>query len=109
MAKSEHLTCPYNECKKEFEKPVILTDLSKMPRETYYACPHCLTRVDVVVKGETLDSISLETSENALEKTPSWCPFQFGYLKTVPNHAAIPDKCLTCSKLLQCIVKKGDI
>jgi len=106
---SEHLVCPYRECKKEFEKPLMLTDFSRTPRETYYACPHCLTKVDVVVKNQGLSSVSLETSGNALEKAPSECQYQFGYLKTIPRDAAIPDGCLTCSKLLQCFVKKENL
>ena len=106
---TEHLVCPYNECKKEFEKPIILTDFSKMPRETYYACPHCLTKVDVVAKDQGLGSVSLETSGNAAEQTPSKCPYQFGYLKTLPRDTAVPDGCLTCPKLLQCFVKKENL
>lgn len=106
---SERLVCPYNECKREFERPLVLTDFSRMPRETYYACPHCLTKVDVLVKSQSLDSVSLETSRNAPEKTPSECHYQFGYLKTLPREATIPDGCLTCPKLLQCFVKKENL
>ena len=106
---SEHLICPYNECRKDFEKPLMLTDFSKMPRETYYVCPHCLTKVEVVAKDSNLDSISVETSRNPVEKTPMECAYHFGYLKTLPKEAAIPDGCLTCSKLLQCFVKKENI
>jgi len=104
--KSDHLTCPYGECRKEFERPIVLTDFSKTPRETYYACPHCLTKVDVVAKGSSLGSVSVEGSENALDRAPSECGFGFGYLKTLPKDAAIPDECLVCSKLLQCFVKR---
>jgi len=108
---SEHLTCPYNECRKVFERPLVLTDFSRTPRETYYACPHCLTKVDVVVKDphKSMDSVSVETSGNAPEKTPSECQYQFGYLKTLPRETTIPDGCLTCSKLLQCFVKKENL
>lgn len=106
---SEHLVCPYSECKKGFEKPLMLTDFSSMPRETYYACPHCLTKVDVVVKDQRLGVVSLETSGNAPEKTPSECPYRFGYLKTLPRDHAIPDGCLTCPKLLHCFVKKENL
>ncbi len=106
---SEHLVCPYRECKKEFEKPLVLTDFSNTPRETYYACPHCLTKVDVVVKDKGMDSVSVESSDGASEKAPSECHYRFGYLKTLPRDATIPDGCLTCSKLLQCFVKKENI
>lgn len=106
MAKSEHLTCPYGECKKGFERPVMLTDYSKMPRETYYACPHCLTKVDIVAKDRNISTVSLGTSEKILEKPPSECHFKFGYLNDLTSNASIPDACLTCSELLHCIVKK---
>jgi hypothetical protein len=106
---SERLVCPYNECRREIGKPIMLTDFSKTPRETYYACPHCLTKVDVVVKDQSLDSVSLATSKGASEKTPSECPYRFGYLNTLSRDAAIPDGCLICPKLLQCFVKKENL
>lgn len=87
----------------------MLTDFSKMPRATYYACPHCLTKIDVMVKDRSLDSVSLETSEGGPEKAPSECSHRFGYLKTLPRDTTIPDGCLTCPKLLQCFVKKENI
>jgi len=106
---SEHLVCPYRECRKEFERPVMLTDFSKVPRETYYACPHCLTKVDVMARDRGMDKVSVGSSERASEKTPSECGFRFGYLKSLPRDAAVPDGCLTCSKLLQCFVKKDNL
>jgi len=33
--------CPNQECKKIFQKPVALTDLSQTPPRVYSACPHC--------------------------------------------------------------------
>ena len=107
--KLDHLRCPYNECRKEFEKPLMLTDFSKTPRETYYACPHCLTKVEVVAEDSNLGSVYVETSGNPVEKPPTECGYHFGYLKTLPKEAAIPDGCLTCSKLLPCFVKKKNI
>ena len=107
--KLDHLVCPYNECKKEFEKPLTLTDFSQIPRETYYACPHCLTKVDLVAKDSNLDLVSVETSGNPVEKAPTECAYHLGYLKALPKEASIPDGCLTCPKLLQCFVKKESI
>ena len=107
--KTDHLVCPYNECKKDFEKPLVLTDFSRTPRETYYACPHCLTKVDVVVKDSDMNSVSVETSVNPVEKPPTECAYRFGYLKTLPKEAAIPDGCLTCPELLRCFVEKENI
>ena len=104
--KPDHLVCPYGECGKGFERPIVLTDFSKTPRETYYACPHCLTKVDVVAKDSCVDSVSVKTSGSHMEKPPTECSHHYGYLKTLPKEAGIPDECLTCPNLLQCFVKK---
>ncbi|MFQ5999842.1 MAG: hypothetical protein ACE5J6_03600 [Candidatus Bathyarchaeia archaeon] len=68
-----------------------------------------MTKVDVVVKDQSLDSVSLATSKSTPEKAPSECSYRFGYLKSLPKDAGIPDGCLTCPKLLQCFVKKENI
>lgn len=33
--------CPNPECRKIFQKPIVLTDLSKTPARVHPACPHC--------------------------------------------------------------------
>jgi len=87
----------------------MLTDMSKVPRETYYACPHCLTKVEISVKNQNnLKSVSVKTSENAEEGPLLECPHRFGYLKTLPEDAPIPDECLTCPRMIRCFVKKGN-
>ena len=37
------------------------------------------------------------------EEDPSGCPHHFGYLTSRPKNAAIPQKCLICPKLTDCI------
>ena len=81
------LTCPNIGCGKTFQKVLILTDLSKKTRTTYYACPHCFSKVEIVVKEE----------EPHLE-----CPYYFGFLKMLPKKTAIPEDCLTCPKIIEC-------
>ena len=106
MTKTQSLICPYNECKRNFDQPVMLTDLSNTPRKTYYACPHCLTKVDLIAKDPTLNKVSLEASaDETPEKAPNECTFQLGFVSTQTD-SVIPDSCLTCSKLLQCMVKR---
>ena len=75
--------CPNAECGKMFQNALVLTDLSKKPHETYHACPHCFSKVSIVVKTE--------------------CQHYFGYLKKLPKNASIPDECLTCPKITQCL------
>lgn len=43
--------CSYEYCKKEFNTPVLVTNFSFTPRkETYFACPHCLTKIEKATK-----------------------------------------------------------
>lgn len=48
--------CPNPECRKVFEKPVSLTDLSTRPPRGYLACPYC---------GRDLEGISKVTPEES--------------------------------------------
>ena len=103
MFESKAFICPYFQCRRTFRKPLMLTDSSKIPRETYYACPHCLSKVDVTIDNvETGHKFSVKASErNELARLVE-CPHYFGYLKSLPNNSSIPDKCFACTNLLQC-------
>jgi len=103
MFESKAFVCPYSKCRKTFQKPLMLTDASKMPRETYYACPHCLSRVDVAVDNkENMHEFSIRASERNELTILVECPHYLGYLKNLPKDISIPDKCLTCANLIQC-------
>ena len=144
--------CPNPECKKVFEKPVQLTDLSTRPPRGYLACPHCGGDLDTTSMGvskskkdheplplkeaqlrtENLPVITenseLETSDEAkipkkqtapkstskpkvktkkyeetIFKTPQTCSHFFGYVRTVPKDLPVPDECLQCPKLVECV------
>ncbi len=104
---SESLACPYDRCGRRFEQPIVLTDLSRTPRETYYACPYCFSKLEIALESqEKLSSVSVKASDNANVTSPPRCPNYFGYLKTLQREDSVPDMCLTCSKLIQCTVKK---
>ena len=41
--------CSCESCEKEFEKPIMVTNFSVAPqKETYYACPYCLTKISSI-------------------------------------------------------------
>jgi len=42
------------------------------------------------------------------EKAPSGCTHQFGYLAKRPKNDPIPQECLTCSKIVDCMLKMSD-
>jgi hypothetical protein len=42
------------------------------------------------------------------EKGPSGCPHHLGYLANRPKDAPIPQECLTCPKIVDCMLKLSD-
>jgi hypothetical protein len=166
-SKSTSLACPNPQCKKTVSKPILLTNLSERPVESYYACPRCLIKLDLpdepVKSPETvspkaektptkeaekvLEEVEpQETSEATLEELPEkplkeipeekpekpaepleelpeetpakppepsepkgeappGCPHYLGYLSKRPKDASIPDACLTCRKMVKCMLE----
>lgn len=126
MGENPHV-CAYLRCGKAFETPVRLTDLSHKPSsETYYACPHCFSKVDnaEIVRSSSISS-ELEhlhdggygltagvggskkagdVAQKELSKESTLnCPHHVGYLKTRPKNEVVPDGCFLCPKILQCM------
>ena len=102
---NEKLTCPYKGCGKSFDKPTILTDASTIPRQTYYACPYCMSKIDIIV--EKMKIIGVKSTEYpTVFETPAKCAHYFGFLNALPRDAPIPDECLVCPKVLQCNIKR---
>ena len=104
-------------CGEEYEEPVVAELHSGSMIEEYYACPRCLTKVGDVEherKTETRESLeeeeekpqeveetaTVETSK--LEETQT-CPYHMGYLKKRQKGTAIPEGCLTCTKMIDCM------
>lgn len=129
--KSEGLVCPYSGCGQSFEQPVLVTDCSKLPRETYYACPHCMLRLELLLDGrgeDGLGHVHVKAVDDALLSTlkagdksnrlgegvsssqasrPSKsCRHFLGYLRSLPEGIGIPDECAVCPNIVQCYVKK---
>jgi len=99
------LKCPYKGCEKSFDKPTVLTDLSEIPRETYYACPYCNSRIDIIV--EDVKIVGVKTTEYPkVFDSPAKCAHYFGFLNALPTDTPIPDECLICPKVLQCGFKR---
>lgn len=164
--------CPNPQCKKIFQEPIKLTDLSQSPPRVYLACPHCgldMEKIPAVTseKSKTEDqSIQQETrptihelpspepatqdqievmpaspidhlpkkstspqtppqpksppkpSIQTLPRTvevpkkpeqkrpseiPRACSHHFGYVKTLPKNTSIPDECLWCPWIVECL------
>jgi len=98
-------------CGRAVSEPVRLTDLSRRPvEETYYACPFCFSRLNVedVIEHSHVHALGSRSGKSGGKKAAvavSNCSHEFGFLNSRPKDSAIPDECLTCPRILQCMVK----
>lgn len=54
---------------------------------------------------KVLEAISdQETNTNKEESNQTICLHYFGYLSKLPKNSSIPEDCLLCSKVVECIV-----
>ena len=96
--------CPHPDCGKKFSQLIMLVDSTKVPRDTYYACPHCKSRIDVLFERKIL---KFSNHSRATKEKSSECPHYFGYLKLFLKGAEIPEDCLTCRRLTECTDKES--
>lgn len=93
-------------------------NLSLENPEPYLACPHCLTEVitqektSAAKKEPSLDAEILEAGKGSLEeekaasqptKTP--CTHHFGYLSERSSKEKIPEECMACAEIVNCMLK----
>ena len=98
------MRCPYKGCEKEFEKPTLLTDQSKIPRESYYACPFCMSKIDIVTQNMKVVDVKAVDYPATVFESPAKCAHFSGSLGAPGS--ALPDECLVCPKVLQCDVRR---
>lgn len=101
----DKLRCPYKGCERQFERPTVLTDASVVPRISFYACPHCMSRLDIQMEGLKVKSVQASDYPMVFD-SPAKCAHYFGFLHAFPDGAPLPDECLICPKVLQCNVRK---
>ena len=102
------IICPNPRCHRKIEEPILLSNLSTVPAEQYYVCPHCFIKLELISaqpEKEKEEEPPVERPEKE-EKGPSRCAGYLGYLASRPENAPIPQECLICPKVLQCSVRK---
>jgi hypothetical protein len=108
-------------CGKVFANPIKAENLGSKNAEVYDACPYCLTEVTVeeapIVIEETRKPFEKETEINRAIVTSSpkkppkvsseaqGCSHHFGYLSQRTSKEKIPEECMTCEKIVQCMLK----
>jgi hypothetical protein len=102
----DRLRCPYKGCEKSFEKPAVLADNSTVPRETYYACPHCMSKLDIITQDLRVVDVRPAEYPKVFD-SPAKCARYSALLNVFQGSGKIPDECLVCPKVLQCSFRKG--
>lgn len=98
------LKCPYKGCGKSFERPAVLTDSTDFPRKTNYACPFCMSKIDLTMEGlRVVDVRALDYPK--VFDSPAKCAHYTTLLNSTLAERPIPDECLVCPKVLQCSIR----
>jgi hypothetical protein len=98
-----------DECGTAFQVPLLATVKSHGSSQKYYACPRCLTKVAEIrtqQKEERTETASRRTEVRkigSLNENEAKCQHFLGYLKKRPKDTSIPDECLTCDRMVECL------
>jgi hypothetical protein len=105
---NESFTCPNPKCAKDFTNPITVQDLSSKNEASYSACPHCLTKIETqAIESARIRQTIAQFKEIEATKQPPTihkCPHKFGYLRTRSKSENISEECMTCEKLLDCML-----
>ncbi len=113
--KSSEFTCPNASCRKVFTKPLKALNLQQDSKETYDACPYCLTEIpieeELPVSYEDPKETEVVEKEYPAERVeipekPSECSHHLGYLSERSSKETIPDECMMCKNIVECMLKK---
>jgi len=69
------------------------------------------SRKESVERGKAIErpkpaptaSVETENPDFSRNNNSSGCPHRFGYLKEHPKHTPIPNECLTCTRIMECL------
>ena len=121
--KSQSFACSNPECERVFANPIIVQDLTSKNESSYSACPYCLTEILIEKNSEVEEERrTLEKKRAIIKKAKALppklksaeqlslkenkCPYHFGYLSQRSKKEEIPEECMTCEKIVQCMLKK---
>jgi hypothetical protein len=105
------LTCPNPSCGRVFTNPVKVENLGSKGEKVYDACPYCLTEITLKKDSEPNKKSEQQIKAHPTEKAskPSakveGCPHFFGYLSKRSAKEKIPEGCLTCGKIVECMLQ----
>jgi hypothetical protein len=113
MEEKTIIVCPNKACEKVFAKPLTTLKIQEDSKEYYNACPYCLTEISIIEaesknpqeKIATEDKLSKEEAGQKIEKVLD-CKYYFGYLSEKEHKQQMPEECMVCRELIECMHKK---
>ncbi len=107
------ITCSNKACNKVFDKPLKTINLQHNPNIFHDACPYCLEEIPLTetkIEKQSENTVTPETEfeDEKLVKTqekPSNCKYHFGYLTAKERKQQIPDECMVCPEVIDCMIK----
>jgi hypothetical protein len=98
-------------CGRAYEKAILASIISEGQTQEYYACPRCMTKTTPTQKRKTIQESEPPTTTAQAKKTTTveketipGCAHHFGYLKKREKDKPFPDECLTCRKMVDCLM-----
>jgi hypothetical protein len=121
MTENQTFKCSNPSCGKVFAKPLKAKNLASKETEPYDACPYCLTetvleeKTSAEIKSEQKTktreieikrSSILPIEEKSAQTNPKVqkCTHHFGYLSKRSSKEKIPEECMICENLVQCML-----
>jgi uncharacterized protein YbaR (Trm112 family) len=101
----EKLVCPYRGCEKHFDKPTVITDTSVVPRKMHYACPYCMSQLEIVTEKSKIIQLNATQYPKVFD-SPAKCAHFNGLLNAPPGSMLTQEECLVCPKVMQCEMRK---
>lgn len=118
----QKFTCSNPSCGRVFTNPIKAKNLASKEAEVYDACPYCLTEI-VLEETATIQEKEQEPeAEKTKIKEPKIgskdekpartqpevqnCAHFFGYLSQRSKKENIPEECIVCENIVQCMLKK---
>ena len=83
----------------------MLTDSTNVLRESHYACPRCMSKLEIEIDGMKIIGVK-PTEYPKVFESPAKCAHYSSLMSMRPKNTPIPEECLIFPKILQCRVRK---
>jgi hypothetical protein len=116
----DKFVCPNSSCGLVFSKPVKVKNMGSEDSQCYDACPRCLTAItmeesapvfeakpDATTEDNKVQEPMVNNSEETKAKPSATvhCSHHLGYLSERSKNEKIPEDCMVCENIVQCMLK----